>query len=178
MLDNKEIEVKILEIDEKRFLNKLQEIGASFIKKQYFKRYVFDTIPQRKGAWIRLRTDGKDSTLTLKEIEHDGIDGTKEFETKIDDFNTTLQILEKSGFKSHGYQENTRVLYRWGPVEISIDSWPGLPTYAEVEGPTRELVESTIEKLGYTQKDLTSENTEKIYARYGIDINTMPVLKF
>lgn len=32
--------------------------------------------------------------------------------------------------------------------------------------------------LGCTEADLTGENTIKIYARYGIDLNTITELKF
>lgn len=32
--------------------------------------------------------------------------------------------------------------------------------------------------LGYPEADLTGENTIKIYAWYGIDLNTVPALRF
>jgi adenylate cyclase class 2 len=32
--------------------------------------------------------------------------------------------------------------------------------------------------LGYAEADLTGENTIKIYARYGIDHNAIPELRF
>lgn len=32
--------------------------------------------------------------------------------------------------------------------------------------------------LGHTEAELTGENTIKIYARYGIDLNTIPELRF
>jgi adenylate cyclase class 2 len=32
--------------------------------------------------------------------------------------------------------------------------------------------------LGYTEANLTGENTIKVYARYGIDLNTVPSLRF
>lgn len=34
------------------------------------------------------------------------------------------------------------------------------------------------ELLGYTEHDLTGENTIKIYARHGFDLNTIPELRF
>lgn len=32
--------------------------------------------------------------------------------------------------------------------------------------------------LGHTETDLTGENNIKVYARYGIDLNTISELKF
>ena len=64
----KEREVTILNIDEEMFIKRLLEHGA--IKKDEFlqRRYTYDFNPVMPNKWIRLRTNGKKTTLTIKEI--------------------------------------------------------------------------------------------------------------
>ena len=50
------------------------------------KRYVYDLRPAEKDKWIRLRTNGKVTTLTYKDIVSNTLDGTKEVEFEVEDF--------------------------------------------------------------------------------------------
>ena len=135
-----EYEIIILEIDKEEVIKKLKTLGA--IKKGEFnqKRYVYDLRPVENGKWIRLRTNGKTTTLTYKDIVSNTIDGTKEIEIEVDDFKKTNELLEKIGFKNRGYQENFRIQYVLNNVEIDIDSWPMIPTYLEIEGNSEQEV--------------------------------------
>ena len=65
----KERELTILDIDLDDFIKKLESLGA--IKQGEFlqRRYVFDVKPVNPNKWIRLRTNGKKTTLTIKEIK-------------------------------------------------------------------------------------------------------------
>ena len=103
---NIEYEVRVLEIDKDKLIKKLNEIGAKFNGEYNQKRYVYNTVPKCDGKWLRLRTNGKETTLTYKSVEKDTIDGTKELEIKVDDFNKTNELLEIAGIKAKGYQEN------------------------------------------------------------------------
>ena len=64
----REKEVTILNIDENDFMNRLLNHGA--VKKDEFlqRRYTYDFNPVLPNKWIRLRTNGKKTTLTIKEI--------------------------------------------------------------------------------------------------------------
>lgn len=53
-----------------------------------------------------------------------------------------------------------------------------IPPYLEIEADTPKGVTAAAERLGYPAEMLTSENTTKIYARYGIDLKSMPIVKF
>lgn len=174
-----EYEVRILEINKEDFIRKLEKLGAK--KKGEFaqKRYVYDLRPAEDGKWIRLRTNGKSTTLTYKDIVSDTIDGTKEIEFEVEDINKTNEFLEKIGFKSRNYQENNRIQYILSNVEIDIDTWPMIPTYVEIEGESEEDVKKIIEMLDIDKSKLTTLNCKDIYERiYGIDISRIKVLKF
>ncbi len=143
------------------------------------KRYVYDTIPANPNKWIRLRTNGTKTTLTVKEIkDKSAISGTDEIEITVDSLETTNELLESLGFKSRNYQENYRKMYVLNNVEISIDSWPMIPTYAEIEGKSEQDVLDTLKLLGYTKKDYTTLDVESIYKLYNIDILKIKELKF
>lgn len=92
---NLEIEGKILDIAPADVIQRLKELGAIFKGEFHYNRYVFDTHPAVKSRWIRLRTDGTQTTLTAKEIQNDTTTGTSEWEVEVSDLETTLTILEK-----------------------------------------------------------------------------------
>lgn len=176
----KEREVTILNIDEEMFIKRLLEHGA--IKKDEFlqRRYTYDFNPVMPNKWIRLRTNGKKTTLTIKEIRNkNAIDGTMELETVVGDFDVMNSILKELGYVYRNYQENYRKIYVIENVEISIDSWPMIPTYAEIEGKSNEDVVRTLELLGYTLEEATTLDVTSIYNEiYGIDLLGIKELKF
>lgn len=174
-----EYEIRVLEINKEEIVNKLESLGAT--KKGEFsqRRYVYDLKPVQKGKWIRLRTNGKKTTLTYKDIVSNTIDGTKEVEITVDDFDKTNEFLERIGFESRSYQENFRIQYILNGVEIDIDSWPLIPTYLEIEGSSERQVVEMQNLLGITPDKLTTFNCDDIYKQiYGIDISTIKELKF
>ncbi|MGV8141601.1 MAG: class IV adenylate cyclase [Candidatus Woesearchaeota archaeon] len=173
-----EFEVKILEIDVENISEKLKKLGAKKIAERNMKRYVYDIIPKKKDSWVRLRFDGIKTTLTIKEIHTDKIDGTKEIEIIVDDFDKTNLLLNKLGYKHKGYQENKRISYKLNDVEIEIDSWPKIPTYLEIEAKSIDEVKKTVKQLGFKMSQTTSINTTDVYNKYGIDIDSIRELRF
>ena len=160
-------------------IKKLDSLGATKVGEWEQKRYVYDFIPKRENQWIRLRTNGKESTLTYKNVEKDTIDGTKELEIVVDDFKKTNEMLEILGYKSKGYQENNRIRYMLNGVEIDIDSWPKIPTYMEIEGKDEEEVNATLKLLDIDKEKVTALNCEDIYKKiYGINIDEIKNLVF
>lgn len=173
-----EFEAKLLTIDVEKMSAAIVAIGGTQIGDFKFRRYVFDTIPARKGLWLRLRTNGITSTLTVKEIADDTIDGTSEWEVTISDFDTTFSILQKSGFKPKGYQENRRIEFSLNGAMLSIDYWPMLKPYLEIEAEDKASVIEIANKLGYKEKELVADNTMKLYSMIGIDLDTVADLRF
>ncbi len=173
-----EFEVKILDIDVDEIVSKLESLGAEKIGEKEQRRFVYDFNPVKENSWVRLRTDSQKTTLTIKEIQNDEIDGTKEIEIEVDDFESTNLLLEKLGYKHKAYQENKRISYILDGVEIEIDFWPLIPPYLEIEGQSVDEVKKMVRKLGYELKQTTSINTKKVYEKYGIDSALIKELKF
>lgn len=167
-----EYECKILDVNIEETKELLIQHGAIFHGSFLMRRYVYDFNPIQAGKWIRLRDDGRKVTLTIKEIAHDGIDGTKEREIIVDSFDMTHAILQELGYRHKAYQENRRTSYTLDNVAIEIDERPLIPPYLEIEWPSADAVHAMVATLGYTQDMVTSENTTKIYAKYGIDLES------
>lgn len=172
-----EYEVRILEIDREQVIKKLEELGAEFQWDRIQRRYVYDFIPKIEGKWIRLRTNGEKSTLTIKNLVSSLIDGTQELEIEVDNFERCHLILKELGYEAKGYQENKRCQYLLNGVEIDIDSWPLIPTYLEIEGASEEIVYHTASLLGFTKEECVTRNVEGIYLDYGFDLNEIYDLK-
>ena len=172
-----EYEVRVLDIDIDMMEEKLKMAGAVLEWDHLQRRYVYDFIPKIDGKWIRLRTNGDKTTLTIKNIVSSSIDGTQELEIEVDDFEKTNLILNELGFQAKGYQENRRRQYILDEVEVDIDSWPMIPTYLEIEGKSEEDVYRILEKLDISKDDVTSRDVEGIYLDYGHQLNKIYDLK-
>lgn len=149
-----------------------------------------DKFKMTPKKWIRLRkTIEKNSnnelkeitTLTIKHILKDdesGIQQMKETEIVVNSLEETNELLENLGFSYRSYQEKRRVKYILDEHEIDIDTWPGLPTYFEVEGKDKNDLTKILNLLGYSFEDAVSCTVDEIYKTIGIDINNMKELKF
>ena len=173
-----EYECRILDIDVDKLQKKLLELGAEKIKERKMRRYVYDIAKSKVKSWIRLRDDGQKTTLTVKEIHSDEVDGTKEEEVIVNDFEKTNSLLNKLGFDYKAYQENRRISFKLNNTFIDIDFWPKIPPHLEIEGNSKEEVENVVKILGFTMEDTTSIGIEKVYQKYGINIHEFKELHF
>lgn len=174
-----EIEERVLDINSEEVIKRLEVLNATKVGEWHQRRYVYDFNPKRENEWIRLRSNAYETTLTYKNIEKDSIDGTKELEIEVSDFDETNQLLNVLGYKAKAYQENKRIRYSLNGVEVDIDSWPLIPTYLEIEGKSIEEVRKIEELLEVDTNKITSLNCQDIYKQiYGIDIDKIKELRF
>ena len=174
-----EFEVRILEINKEAIIKKLESLGAQKVSEFDYKRRVYNFNPPTDHKWIRLRTDGKKTTLTIKKIESFSIDGTKEMEIEVSDFEETNTMLEELGYKAHTYQESKRIRYVLNEVELDIDTWPYIPTYLEIEGKNETSVKNMMDLLEIDKTQVTMLDVQGVFKEfYNIDIAGVPVVKF
>lgn len=172
----REYEIKVLDIDVAAVRSALVTAGFEEQGTLNFRRYIYDL--DESQAWIRLRTDGTRSTLTYKKFLKDAIDGVEEIEVEVSDFDKTNELLEHVGHTASKYQENRRHLYTRDSVEVSIDEWPHIPPYLEIEAHNEATVTDWLEQLGLRDLPCTSETTTEVYKRYGLDIDAYQHLHF
>ena len=107
------------------------------------------------------------------------IDGTKEIEIEVSDFEETNRILNELGYESHTYQESKRTRYMLNGVELDIDSWPYIPSYLEIEGKNEQEVREMIKILDVDKEKVTSIDVQGVFKEfYNIDIADVPAVKF
>ena len=173
-----EYEITVLDTDIKEIEKKLIEIGAVKEGDYFQKRKLYNFHEEYRGRFIRLRTNGTKTTLTIKDKSaKKEIGSVKELEIEVSDFEKTNQIMNMLGYEHSMYQEK-RTIYRLGDVEFDIDTWPMIPTYLEIEGKSKEQVEEMIEKLSIDKKKLSLDKISEIYKKYGLDIHEYKDLKF
>lgn len=173
-----EYEVRVLEIDVKKIIARLEKLGAQKVGDWNQRRYAYNIEDNSKDKWIRLRTNGEKTTLTYKEIVNQTIDGTKEIEFEIKDFDTANEFLKKIGFTNGRYQENHRIRYMLKDVELDIDTWPMIPTYLEIEGKNEKEIYDMIKLLELENEKIVTKDVLEVYKSYGHDIKDVRLLKF
>ncbi|MFE4170609.1 class IV adenylate cyclase [Streptomyces sp. NPDC056909] len=173
-----EYEAKFLNVDPAAMAERIADVGGEHVAERLMRRYVYDTVPAVAGRWIRLRDNGGDVTLCVKEIVSDAIDGTYETETPVGNFETAHDLLGRMGISPRSYQENRRDSWVLDGVRLEIDSWPLIPPYLEIEGDDAEQVWAAAKRLSIPREELTSENTIKVFTLYGIDLESITDLRF
>jgi adenylate cyclase class 2 len=176
----REYEIRILEVDVKEWISYLESHGA--IKKGDWlqQRKVYDFHPVIPNKWLRLRSNGEETTLTIKEIiDKNRIDGTRELEVSVSDFDKTSDILKELGYVSKAFQENRRVRYLYKDVEFDFDTWPLIPTYVEIEGKSVQEVEDILAEFSFDEAKKTCLDVKSLFREfYQIDLDDYPVLAF
>jgi adenylate cyclase class 2 len=147
---NTEIEVKFVNIDHDAIRIGLKSIGAVLEQPmRLMKRVTIDSDDMRpKNAFLRVRDQGDKVTLTYKQFDELSLNGAKEIEITVDDFEETIKLLAAAGLPYGSLQETKRETWRLGSTEIVLDIWPWLNPYIEIEGASEQDVKSVAEQLG------------------------------
>jgi len=91
-----EIECRLLEVNVNEFLTKLKNNNAKLIGDWLQMRYCYDFTPVQENSWIRLRTNGTETTLTINMVSD-----IKELEyVKVNDVVVTEYDAESSTYKA------------------------------------------------------------------------------
>lgn len=170
---NRESELRAFDIDATKVRHSIKLMGAEAKGLLQFKRAVLDVVPVNPNKWIRVRTDGKTTTLAIKERIARTVDGTGEVEVEVSDFSKTLELLNTlGGYKPRSIQENTRELYIIDGTEVSIDTWPKINPILEIEGEADNIAEIA-GRLGIEPESLTAKSVEEHYLEtLGLDVKT------
>ena len=164
-----EIEAQFLDIDKDAIRAKLKAVGATLEKPEILmRRVVFDT---GGHSFARVRDEGDKIVMTYKNISDDySILGTKEVNIEVSNYDDAIALLQGCGLEIKARQETKREIWKFGEVEICIDTWPWLPTFIELEGPTENSVWSLAEKLGLDKSKAKFGSVDTTYQHYyGID---------
>ena len=174
----KEIELRVYDINKEDLIKKIEKLNGKFINNYEQIRYVYDFNPVKENKWIRLRTDGFKTTLTIKEYISSKINGVNELEIEVSDMEKTNLILEKLGYKKRSVQENKRTRYILNDVEIDIDTWPYLKTFVEFESKSKEKIYDVLKLLDIDIKNTTTKIADDFYYDIGFTKEMLNDLRF
>lgn len=167
-----EYEAKFLNIDKDKIREKLREVGARRIKPEFLQKRFNFHLPgnlREDKTWLRVRNEGDKTTLSLKKVDGKKIHNQKELCIEISDFETGIKILESIGCEVRMYQETKRETWQIDEVEITIDTWPFLEPFIEIESNSEARVKDVAEKLGMNYKTAVFGPVGKVYKmKYGI----------
>ena len=164
-----EIEAQFLDINIDEIRAKLKKAGAELIKPEILmKRTVFYT---GEHSFARVRDEGDKIVMTYKNVSDDNsILGTKEVNIVVNDYDDAILFLKGCGLQVKAVQETKREIWLLNNTEISIDTWPWIPTFMEIEGPSEDEVWAAAKVLGYTKAQAKYGSVDTTYQHYfGID---------
>jgi adenylate cyclase class IV len=163
----KEIELTVVHIDKRQAMNRLKALGARYVTTHDYRRL---EVPIRAGkVWLRLRTDGKKTTLTFKARMGKGIDKTDEYEVEVGSFKEGAKLFQLL-FKGNILGWDTkRIEYSLNGTMVTIDKWPKIPWMMEIEGKSKKAVFSTLRMLDIKGKNVGNASIFRIYKECGAD---------
>ena len=169
MNKNLEYEIRILNINESKLKKTiLENKGKLSNKKRIMKIISYHHPYSKKDSYIRIRDEGDKITMTIK---------TKfkskfpiEREVIINDIEEGDAILKFLGCKKKYIVEKIRETYKInGCKELVFDSYPGLPTYFEIDCDNENNLKKVSKLLGYNLDDHDNTSTNDLYLKhYGI----------
>ncbi len=172
-----ELEAKFLAIDKEDIRAKLKSLGYDLVTPEYTMRrktFDFSKVDPGKNKWGRVRQESDKTTMTIKEVTGEGVNDTFEVELVVNDFNTAANFFEACNIHAKAFQENMREVWKKENVEVTIDTWPGLKPFIEIEGPTEESLKGTSDELGFDYATASFGSIDMIYEKeLGIPASTI-----
>jgi len=167
-----EWEAKFINVDKDEVRERLRNSGAVLVKhEQLYRRAVF-LLPsghEIQGGWVRVRDEGDKITMSLKVVTNGSVELQKEVQLVVDNYDNARLLLTEIGCVEKAYQESNRELWKIGDVEITIDEWPYLEPYVEIEGKSEDAIKAVSSQLGFDYgKALFGAVDQVISLRYGI----------
>jgi adenylate cyclase class 2 len=163
-----EYEAKFTNIDKDEIRRRLSKAGAELIRPEYLQKRIPFHLPaerRSKDTWLRVRDEGDKITLSLKTIDGDKIEDQKEICLVVSSFEDAVELLKAIGCEPKSYQETKRELWKLDDVDVTIDEWPFLEPFVEVEGPSENAVKNASEKLGFRYEDAVFGPVAKLYGK-------------
>ena len=173
----KEIEATYLSIDKEHVRKKLKSLGFSLITPEYMMRrktFDFSHVAPGRNKWGRVRQESDKVTMTVKEVRGSGINDTYEVELVVNNFDTACAFFEACNIPAKAFQENMREVWRRDNVEVTIDTWPGLDPFVEIETETEKAVREVSKELGFDFEKAVFGSIDLVYEKeLGIPAETI-----
>lgn len=163
----REIEVKILNIDTDAFEEKLKLLGAEFVRKENQVNITINSYKYpilKETGYLRIRVSETKGEIkkyfTFKEnVSTNKARDNIEHTVEIDDEDELLKILELLGYDDIYKGTKERMKYVYEGLTIDIDKWDEATypyAYVEVEGPSIKEIYSFVDKLEIDRENIST----------------------
>ncbi|ASJ07680.1 class IV adenylate cyclase [Thermococcus pacificus] len=154
-----EIEVKF-RVDFNSLRAVIEALGASFVREEV-QEDVYFSIPLPELLRVRRIPNLGKTFLTYKRIADPGRNEEfDELEVEVSDFETTVEILKRLGYKEDVIVRKRRLVYRLNRVTFELSEVEGLGGFLDIEVISDDVAEAKREiwevarKLGLSEKDV------------------------
>lgn len=165
-----EIEATFLGIDHDALRAQLKALGGTCSQPEFLmRRAVFDYSDQRldrQAAWVRVRQEYDRVTMCYKQRKTSNIDGMYEVEFVVSDYDKACGFLQAIGLEHKARQETKRELWLLDGCQVTLDTWPWIPQYVEIEAPDESSVRAVAQKLGFQWSNALFDSADAVYQRY------------
>ncbi len=184
---NKEIEIRFKEINVDEIKTRLLKNGFEDLSEDFFTEIVFydkalEWVKNRKiqTTYVRLRKTKAGILLTYKNHRQDvKTVEAAEIEFYVSSLEAARDFLKAINLTDFRTQEKKRHSFKKDNVIVDIDTWPQVPTYLEIEGPSEHALKNTAELLGLNWADAIYENAGNLIEKYyGLKVSTMSKYTF
>ena len=148
----KEIEATFLSVDKDTVRKNLKSASFELKIPEYLMRrktFDFSRIAPGRNKWGRVCQESDKVTMTVKEVRGSGINDTYEVELVVNDFDTATSFFKACDIPVKAFQENMREVWKREEVEVTIDTWPGLNPFVEIEAETEDIVRNISKELDF-----------------------------
>lgn len=172
----REIEVKVLNIDVEEIQERLISKGAVKIGTEYQTNYTF--APKKgafKNGYLRIRVTNTDekklpTVITFKEVveNDDGVRVNNEYTSEISSYSNMSRILEELGVFEQYKGEKKRISYSYKGQRFDIDIWDESvypKPYMEIEFTNVNLMDEILDDLSISKEDVTDESITQLIKR-------------
>ena len=156
-----EVEVKILEVDPSRVIEKMEGVGARLIFSGDILTLYYDSpdgVIAKRRDLLRLRRVGDRSEITYKRfVSSVDLKIREEYETDVGSIEQLDKILGCLGFVETEKVVKKRVSYKTPNARVDIDvhleKYSYIPPFLEIESDSKENIVELAGKLGYSDRD-------------------------
>lgn len=169
--DFKEIEVRFLEIDIDDLTCKLKSLGAKDLGENLLKEVIFYDKQLKwldEEKFVRVRQTGSKVQIAYKHHQHNKnqLTDVTEIELVVESFDKAVKLFEEIGLINSRAQEKLRRTFKLDHFVFDFDSWPSVPTYLEIEGPSEKEIKKIAKKLGLDWSKVVFEDAAKVLNHY------------
>lgn len=171
---DRELEIKVLNINIEEMEKKLKAKGAEFLGVEIQKNHTFapKNAKEFSNGYLRIREktvdDKREATeLTFKEVvdNKDNIRVNNEYTTTINSTSNMIKILEEIGLVERYVGDKKRISYNYRGQRFDIDIWSKdvyPDPYMEIEFTNVNLMEEILDEFEIDRKNVTNESINEL----------------